>query len=90
MDADGTFSMNQVAKSVGLGEYKLFEFLRQKKILFYEGGDNVPYERFRKNKCFRVVITVNPKGQVHSTTKVYPKGINYICKLIAKSETAVS
>lgn len=90
MDADGTFSMNQVAKSVGMGEYKLFEFLRKHKILFYEGADNVPYERFRKNKCFKVVVTIDYRGQAHSTTKIYPKGIDYICKIIAKSERAVA
>lgn len=90
MDADGTFSMNQVAKSVGMGEYKLFQFLRNQKILFREGIDNIPYERFRKNKCFKVVMTKDPRGQGHSTTKVYPKGVDYICKIIAKSEKAVA
>ena len=52
MDSDGTFSMNQVAKQVGMGEYHLFAYLRGKKVLFYEGNDNVPYERFRKNAVF--------------------------------------
>lgn len=90
MDADGTFSLNQVAKFVGIGEYKLFQFLREQKILFYEGEDSIPYERFRKNKCFKVVMTRDPRGQGHSTTKVYPKGVDYICKVIAKSERTVA
>lgn len=90
MDADGTFSLNQVAKFVGMGEYKLFQFLREQKILFYEGEDSIPYERFRKNKCFKVVMTKDYRGQGHSTTKVYPKGVDYICKVIAKSERTVA
>ena len=63
MDSDGTFSMNQVAKQVGMGEYHLFAYLRGKKVLFYEGTDNVPYERFRKNGCFKVIDTVSPDGK---------------------------
>lgn len=55
MDTDDTFSMNQVAKQIGMGEYHLFAYLRGKKVLFYEGTDNVPYERFRKNGCFKVI-----------------------------------
>lgn len=84
MDADGTFSMNQVAKQIGMGEYHLFAYLRGKKVLFYEGNDNVPYERFRKNGCFKVIDTISPDGMSHSTTRVTQKGINYICKLLKK------
>lgn len=86
MTADGTFSMNQVAKQVGMGEYHLFAYLRNKKVLFYENGDNVPYERFRKNGCFRVIDTISPDGNSHSTTRVTQKGVDYICKLIQKDK----
>lgn len=84
MDTNGTFSMNQVAKQVGMGEYHLFAYLRGKKVLFYQGTDNVPYERFRKNGCFKVVDTVSPDGKSHSTTRVTQKGLDYICKIIRK------
>lgn len=90
MDTDGTFSMNQVAKQVGMGEYHLFAYLRGKKILFYEGSDNVPYERFRKNGCFKVVDTVSPDGKSHSTTRVTQKGLDYICKIIRKDNEEVA
>lgn len=90
MDADGTFSMNQVAKQVGMGEYHLFAYLRGKKILFYEGTDNVPYERFRKNGCFKVIDTVSPDGKSHSTTRVTQKGLDYICKIIRKDNEEVA
>lgn len=90
MASDGTFSMNQVAKQVGMGEYHLFAYLRGKKVLFYEGTDNVPYERFRKNGCFKVVDTVLPDGQSHSTTRVTQKGLDYICKIIRKDNEEVA
>lgn len=90
MDSDGTFSMNQVAKQVGMGEYHLFAYLRGKKILFYEGADNVPYERFRKNGCFKVIDTISPDGKSHSTTRVTQKGLDYICKIIRKDNEEVA
>lgn len=90
MDTDGTFSMNQVAKQIGMGEYHLFAYLRGKKVLFYEGTDNVPYERFRKNGCFKVVDTISPDGKAHSTTRVTQKGLDYICKIIRKDNEEVA
>lgn len=90
MDSDGTFSMNQVAKQVGMGEYHLFAYLRGKKVLFYEGADNVPYERFRKNGCFKVIDTISPDGKSHSTTRVTQKGLDYICKIIRKDNMEVA
>ncbi len=65
--------MNQVAKKVGMGEYHLFAYLRSKKVLFYKGTDNVPYERFCKNRCFKVVDIDSPDGNSHSTTCVTQK-----------------
>lgn len=90
MNSDGTFSMNQVAKQIGMGEYHLFAYLRGKKILFYEGTDNVPYERFRRNGCFKVVDTISPDGKSHSTTRVTQKGLDYICKIIRKDNEEVA
>lgn len=90
MDSDGTFSMNQVAKQVGMGEYHLFAYLRGKKVLFYEEADNVPYERFRKNGCFKVIDTISPDGKSHSTTRVTQKGLDYICKIIRKDNEGVA
>lgn len=90
MASDGTFSMNQVAKQIGMGEYHLFAYLRGKKVLFYEGTDNVPYERFRKNGCFKVIDTISPDGKSHSTTRVTQKGIDYICKIIRKDNEEVA
>lgn len=90
MASDDTFSINQVAKQIGMGEYHLFAYLRGRKVLFYEGTDNVPYERFRKNGCFKVIDTVSPDGKSHSTTRVTQKGIDYICKILRKDNMEVA
>ena len=90
MASDDTFSMNQVAKQIGMGEYHLFAYLRGKKVLIYEGTDNVPYERFRKNGCFKVIDTISPDGKSHSTTRVTQKGLDYICKIIRKDNMEVA
>ena len=90
MDSSGTYSMNQVAKELKIGEYKLFQFLRDNKVLFYEGSDSVPYQRFVDNGCFKVVATIDPKGVSHSTTRILPKGMKYIAKLLSKSERTVA
>ncbi len=90
MDSSGTYSMNQVAKELKIGEYKLFQFLRDNKVLFYEGSDSVPYQRFVGNGCFKVVATIDPKGISHSTTRILPKGMKYIAKLLSKSERTVA
>lgn len=72
-----------------MGEYHLFAYLRGKKVLFY-GADNVLYERFRQNGCFKVVDTISPDGQAHSTTHVIQKGLDYICKIIRKDNEVVA
>ena len=85
MDTKGTFSINEVAHFVGIGEYYLFKYLRELGILFYnDNNDNVPYENpVNKNK-FRVVPAIAPDGSAHSVTRVLPCGIDYICKQLKK------
>lgn len=58
MNTEGLMSINTMAKELGIGEYKLFTFLRNKKVLFYDKDMvNVPYERFRKEGKFAVKET---------------------------------
>lgn len=84
---EGTFDMNSVAKMVGMGEYKLFSYLRDKKVLFYNSNKcNVPFERFRYNGCFKVVDAMCPDGNARAVTRVTQKGIDYICKLIREDK----
>lgn len=84
MNDPGLLSINDVAKEVGIGEYKLFEFLRQHSVLFYNQDKfNIPYERFRKEGKF-VVKEKQQNGRYYPTTYATPKGLDYIRKLLKK------
>ena len=85
MDCKGTFSINEIAHFIGIGEYKLFARLREIGILFRnENGDNVPYEKKVHKGKFCSVPAIAPDGTAHLQTRVYPEGIPYITKLLRK------
>lgn len=85
MDCKGTFSINEIAHFIGIGEYKLFERMRTMGILFKnENGDNVPYEKKVHKGKFSSVPAIAPDGTAHLQTRVYPDGISYITKLLRK------
>ncbi len=80
-DSKTAFSMNEVAKVLdykGIGRNKLFEFLREQKIL---DRYNVPYQRYVDCGWFRVIEQKYMKdGEPVVTTKtlVYQKGVDAI------------
>lgn len=85
MDTKGTFSVNEIAHFIGIGEYTLFAYLRNIGLLFRnENGDNVPYEKPVMKGKFMACPTISPDGKAHLQTRVYPKGISYITKLLRK------
>ena len=85
-DCDGTFTINEVAHFVGIGEYHLFKYLRDMKILFKnDNGDNVPYENPTNKSKFCVVPAISPDGVTHSQTRVYPYGLEYIMMRLRKA-----
>lgn len=85
MDTKGTFSVNEVAHFIGIGEYKLFARLREIGICFKnENGDNVPYERPVHRGKFMACPAIAPDGTAHLQTRVYPEGIAYITKQLRK------
>lgn len=85
MDCKGTFSVNEIAHFIGIGEYKLFARMREIGILFKnENGDNVPYEKPVHKGKFCSVPAIAPNGTAHLQTRVYPDGISYITKLLRK------
>lgn len=85
MDCNGTFSVNEIAHFIGIGEYKLFARMREVGILFKnENGDNVPYEKPVHKGKFLSVPAIAPDGVAHLQTRVYPEGISYITKLLRK------
>lgn len=84
-----SIEMGQVAKVLGikgLGRNKLFELLRENKVL---QRDNIPYQKYVDSGYFRVLeqkYTV-PSGEtkVNIKTMVFQKGVDYIRKLVQPS-----
>ncbi|MED3792426.1 phage antirepressor KilAC domain-containing protein [Niallia alba] len=82
IDGSNLQKMNDVAKSLGYGRNKLFEYLRAKKILM---KDNLPYQKYITNGYFQVKETSIKKGVFvvnKSQTFVTSKGVDYINKLM--------
>lgn len=77
--------MDRVAKvlDMGIGRNKLFELLRDKKIL---DRNNIPYQTYVDRGYFRVIEQkyTKPTGETVVTTKtlVYQRGVDYIRKIV--------
>ena len=85
METKGTFSVNEIAHFIGIGEYKLFSYMRNIGLLFKnENGDNVPYENPTNKGKFTAIPAIAPDGTAHLQTRIYPDGISYITKLLHK------
>lgn len=86
MNAEGYMSINTCAKELGIGEYKLFSFLRSKKVFFYDKDMvNVPYQRFMNEGKFVVKETPCHDGEMRSVTYATKKGLDYMRKLLRKN-----
>lgn len=85
MDSKTTIDMQAVAKTLnmGMGRTKLFDFLRNKKVLMQ---NNIPYQYYVDLGWFRVVESkyTRPNGDVHINLKtvVFQKGVDGIRKLL--------
>ncbi|XYR61382.1 phage antirepressor KilAC domain-containing protein [Bacillus amyloliquefaciens] len=85
LDADGLMKVGTLAKGLnikGLGQNKLFIFLRDKKLLM---KDNQPYQTYVNRGYFKVIARTTPVGN-KPVTLVTPKGADYIANLINKSK----
>lgn len=86
MNTQGYMSINTCAKELGIGEYKLFAFLRSKKVFFYDKDMvNVPYQRFMNEGKFVVKETHCHDGEMRSVTYATKKGLDYMRKLLRKN-----
>lgn len=86
MNTQGYMSINTCAKELGIGEYKLFSFLRSKKVFFYDKDMvNVPYQRFMNEGKFVVKETPCHDGEMRSVTYATKRGLNYMRKLLRKN-----
>lgn len=87
-DSKNAIQMSEVAKVLnypGYGRNRLFEFLREKKVLM---PNNQPYQKYVDCGYFRVVEQkyTKPNGDIaiNIKTLVYQKGVNYIRKFLEK------
>ncbi len=85
MNTEGLMSVNTCAKELGIGEYTLYAYLRNKKVFFYDKDKvNVPYEPFRKQGKFVVKETPCHDGKIRSVTYATKKGLEYMRKKLRK------
>jgi phage antirepressor YoqD-like protein len=92
MAAKEAISMRNVAGILnmpGWGRNKIFKFLRGKSVLDYR---NIPYREYQERGYFRVVEQTwkddDGVNHVEFTTLVYPKGVEFIRKLITQANAA--
>lgn len=75
-----------IAKNIGVGEKKFFEFLRATGILFKQGEDNVPYQQYQNSGLFevRTMVRLDKYNREfrYYTTKVTGKGKVFIANLV--------
>lgn len=81
MDADGTYSVGNVAKMLGFSQNKLFDMLRGNGVLISKGAmRNTPYQKYMHH--FRVVTSTFTRsdGTTGSsyTTRVLTSGVEFI------------
>lgn len=85
MSAHNNFTMERVSKTIGYGRNKLFDFLREIKVL---RTNNMPYQEYLDRGYFDVrqySITHLTSGIENKTqTLVTPKGMAYIHKLLTE------
>ncbi len=86
LDADGTYSIGNVAKMVGLSQNKLFDRLRNSGILIAKGAmRNTPYQRYMHHFSVRPYDYERSDGTrgTSYTTRVQPSGIQFICRKLS-------
>lgn len=88
MDADGNYSISNAAKILGFGPRKLFNLLRDKKILFKRGSLNLPYQPYIERGFFEVRATSTGQFRT-SQTVVTPDGLVFLQQKIAREEYVV-
>lgn len=90
-DSTNAVDIGTVAKvlNCGIGRTRLFEFLRDEKILM---GNNQPYQRYIDSGYFRIIESSysKPDGSTHISFKtvVYQKGVDFIRRNLADQKEA--
>lgn len=82
LSTKGNHTMNEVAKIIGMGRNKLFQILRENKLLM---KNNLPYQEYVDRDYFsvrEVVIKRSEYDDIKRQTLVTTKGLDYINKRI--------
>ena len=87
-DSKTAISIGEVAKvlDMGIGQNKLFAFLREQKIL---DRQNIPYQEYIDRGYFRIVeqkYEVRGEVRINIKTLVFQKGIDWIRKQLQKED----
>ena len=87
-DSKSAISIGEVAKvlNMGIGQNKLFAFLRDQKIL---DRQNIPYQEFIDRGYFRTIeqkYDVRGEVRINIKTLVFQKGIEYIRRQLIKED----
>ncbi|WP_440961254.1 BRO family protein [Paenibacillus nitricinens] len=79
IDADGTMTVDQVAKLLGMKPKVLRDTLRDRKLIRQDG---LPYQRYTP-RYFEVIPYVSPGGVARPYSRVTTEGIAYIERVLA-------
>ena len=90
MSAEGYVSFNVAAKELGIGRNTLMKMLRDKGILFRDGLSNIAYQKYCKSGYFVVKHSIGKNGYACGVTKVTPKGLSWLCKVINSNNVKVA
>lgn len=91
MDADGTYSVGNVAKMLGMSQNKLFTELRNHGVLIGKGHmRNTPYQQYMHHFTVKAYSYTRSDGNEGTsyTTRVQPSGVDFIRKKLKLEEVA--
>ncbi|MDI3331441.1 MAG: phage regulatory protein/antirepressor Ant [Micrococcus sp.] len=91
MDADGTYSVGNVAKMLGLSQNKLFTELRNAGVLIGKGHmRNTPYQQYMHHFTVKAHTFTRSDGTEGTgyTTRIQPGGLSFIQRKLGLVPTA--
>lgn len=89
IDGDGTYSVGNVAKMLGLSQNKLFDRLRSVGVLISKGAmRNTPYQKYMHHFAVKAYDYERSNGEraTSYTTRVQPSGIAFIQRKLEQPE----
>lgn len=86
-DAKGAELIVNTAKVLGVGEFKMFEFLREIQVLYKEGRYSIPRQKYLNSGYFEVTTGYRNLSGWHEqtfTTRITEDGKRFIYRLVKK------